>query len=517
MKKNDNAIYENSYNDYSIKLQYDENKPLIKKLNSNIINNNSLLNYKCKQCFGPIMISSIFEEETIIYLICDCLCSQIENLSIDDFYKEYTTKEFEKYHRIKIFNSSICNIHIPAKLEYYCEDCQKDICSDCIGRVHINHTLKDLNGVYIRNIINNINEIYKNKDNDNNDNQEKEYQNNKKIIIRLLKNLTLVYNNYPCYNIYNSIINVYNFYLKEKDEKIFYDSQKDNSIIIRKLKDKIIKKKIRFPREFKKNLRNEKIISIYLVKRGFSDLNTMMKNNLDFLEILELEENNISNLAPLINKEFPKLKLLNLEKNRLGNDNIKIIKEIEAPQLQILNLFENNFTQFNIIESVYHFESLKTLYLGANTFNENFDRQYKLPKLEMIGLSFGVFSDETINYISNIIFGNLKVLYLNSNNLHSIEFIQNLNTPNLEKFCIFSNYIEDFEPLIKYKDNFKKLSIINLKYNKIKNITNLQQLICSYPNIKEIALNENYIDINNSEVESIIKNIYKNNIKFEIY
>ena len=517
MKKNDNAIYENSCNDYLMKLQYDENKPLIKKLNSNIINNNSLLNYKCKQCFGPIMISSIFEEETIIYLICDCLCSQIENLSIDDFYKEYTTKEFEKYHRIKIFNSSICNIHITEKLEYYCEDCKKDICSDCIGRVHINHTLKDLNGVYIRKIINNINEIYKDKDNDNNDNQEKEYQNNKKIIIRLLKNLTLVYNNYPCYNIYNSIINVYNFYLKEKDEKIFYDSQKDNSIIIRKLKDKIIKKKIRFPREFKKNLRNEKIISIYLVKRGFSDLNTMMKNNLDFLEILELEENNISNLAPLINKEFPKLKLLNLEKNRLGNDNIKIIKEIEAPQLQILNLFENNFTQFNIIESVYHFESLKTLYLGANTFNENFDKQYKLPKLEMIGLSFGVFSDETINYISNIIFGNLKVLYLNSNNLHSIEFIQNLNTPNLEKFCIFSNYIEDFEPLIKYKDNFKKLSIINLKYNKIKNITNLQQLICSYPNIKEIALNENYIDINNSDVESIIKNIYKNNIKFEIY
>ena len=463
------------------------------------------------------MISSIFEEETIIYLICDCLCSQIENLSIDDFYKEYTTEEFEKYHKKKIFNSSICNIHITEKLEYYCEDCKKDICSDCIGRVHINHTLKDLNGAYIRKIINNINEIYKDKDNDNKDNQEKEYQNNKKIIIRLLKNLTLVYNNYPCYNIYNSILNVYNFYLKEKDENIFYDSQKDNSIIIRKLKDKIIKKKIRFPREFKKNLRNEKIISIYLVKRGFSDLNRMMKNNLDFLEILELEENNISNLAPLINKEFPKLKLLNLEKNRLGNDNIEIISLIEAPQLQILNLFENNFTQFNIIESVYHFESLKTLYLGSNTFNENFDKQYELTKLEMIGLSFGVFSDETINYISNIKFGNLKVLYLNSNNLHSIEFIQNLNTPNLEKFCIFGNYIEDFEPLIKYKDNFKKLSIINLKYNKIKNIINLQQLICSYPNIKEIALNENYIDINNSDVERIIKNIYKNNIKFEIY
>ena len=509
--------------EYSIEVQNDDNKSLIKNLNRGK-KKNYLLNYKCNKCFGTIMINRIFKEEATIYLICDCLCSQIENITIDDFYRDYTTKEIEKHSRIKIFNNSICNIHNSEKLEYYCEDCKKDICSNCIGRTHLDHTLKDLNGVFISKIINSINEIYiknDNNNNDNNDNKEnksKEFGTNKEIIniINLLKNLISVYNNYPCYNIYNSIINVYNFYLKSKDEDIVYDVPKDNYIIVKRLKDKIFKKKIRFPRDFKENLGNEKIISINLIQKDFSDLNKMMKYNLDFLEILELEENNISNLAPLIKKEFPRLKKLNLDKNRLGNDNIKFIEQIVAPQLEELILFENNFTQFKIIESVYHFEKLKSLYLGANTFNENFDNKYKFPVLEIIGLSFGVFSDNTINFISNIKFEKLRVLYLNCNNLHSIEFIKNLHAPNIEKFSVFSNYIEDFEPLIKYKNNFKKLKTIILKYNKIKNINNLQELINSYLDIKEIILKDNNIDINNYDVESIIKKIYKNNIKNNI-
>ena len=518
----ENAKSEKSKSFFSKEIIYNDNQSLIKKLNSNKLNKNYLLNYKCPKCFGSTMINSIFKEEITIYLICDCLCSQIENITIDDFYKEYTYKELEKNNsKIKIFNHSICNEHKGVKLEYYCKDCKKDLCSNCIGEIHINHILTDFNSDFFRKIINNINEIYEKIHNDNKDKKEFGINKNYFNVLRLLKNLISVNENFPCFSIYNSIINVNNFFLKSKNDKFFYDAQnnEENNIKIIKLKDRIIKKKIRFPREFKENLRNEKINSIYLNKRGFDNINIMMKNNFDFLEILELEENNIISIAPLIKKEFPELKILNLEKNRLGNNNIKSIENLIAPKLEILDLFGNNFTDFNIVKSIYHFEKLITLYLGGNKFifNENFNETYELPNLEIIGLSFGVFSDENIKYVSNIKFEKLQTLYLNCNNLHSLEFVKNIIAPNLEQFYFMMNYIDDFEPLINYKDKFKKITKINLKYNLIKNISNLQTLIDSYPKVKEIIISENYIDINNSQIQNIFKNIYKNNIQLEIY
>ena len=39
------------------------------------------------------------------------------------------------------------------KYEYYCKDCDSNVCSECIGFIHITHTLIDFNGDYITKII----------------------------------------------------------------------------------------------------------------------------------------------------------------------------------------------------------------------------------------------------------------------------------------------------------------------------------------------------------------------------
>ena len=111
----------------------------------------------------------------------------------------------------------------------------------------------------------------------------------------------------------------------------------------------------------------------------------------------------------------------------------------------------------------------------------------------------------------------MKNLYLNSNNLNSIQFIVDLKFAELESIHFMNNFIEDFEPLIKFKDNFKTINKINLKNNMISDITNLEKLVEAYPNLKNLNLSENKIDLNNKDNKQIINKIIKRKIVIEIY
>ena len=464
-------------------------------------------NFICEKCYSAVLINNITIENFKIYLGCECLCRRIIDITIEDFYKEFKRTKIKKIKNIKIFDNSVCNDHKGAKYEGYCANCKKNLCPDCIGEDHINHKLFYFND-NIKKIIDkeNINKIMNEKNNNK----------NIKYIKELLKQLIDIYENYPCFNIYQSIINVNNFYEIQKDK---HDNHNTNNIII-DIKKRIIKRKIRFPREFKDNFNNgERIMTINIPKKGFDHFNEMMLQDMSELEILVLQENNISSIKPLIIKDFPKLKHLNLGKNRLGDNNIEYIKQLNAPILAHLNLFENNFTQIKILESIKHFKELKEFYIGANKiiFNKNFDEKYEFPKLEKVGFGFGLFSNESIKYLSNIKMKNLKNLYLNANNLNSIQFIENLDIPKLISIQFMNNYIKDFEPLINFKDKFQNIEIIILKNNMISDITNLEKLVVSYPKLKYISLSENKIDLNNKYNKEIINNIIQRRIIIDIY
>ena len=125
--------------------------------------------------------------------------------------------------------------------------------------------------------------------------------------------------------------------------------------------------------------------------------------------------------------------------------------------------------------------------------------------LENIGIT-GNFTDETIHFISNLIFPNLKRLYVSRNNLSSLDFLKNIHCENLYNFWAIQNNLTDYNDILKleYKDN---IEFLHLEENNISNIDNLFDFISKFPKIKELYLYSNRIDLNNKKNKRIIENI----------
>ena len=141
------------------------------------------------------------------------------------------------------------------------------------------------------------------------------------------------------------------------------------------------------------------------------------------------------------------------------------------------------------------------LYVGSNQFkNSEVNTTLDSSKIEEIGLSIGVFNDESIHFISKFKFNNLKILYLQANNLSSLSFINDLELPNIKEIWLKNNKLDDFYPLSKYKT----LNFINLSGNCIKNIDKLVSFIDEFKELKEIDIKDNNIDFNDKKNVNII-------------
>ena len=99
-------------------------------------NNNELEEFEnskilvCKFCNNIYTINF----NNIASVNATCKCSYIINFFIDDYLKQVITD------KIKLDNL-ICNIH-KKKYDFYCHDCNKDLCEDCISSnfCHEEHT-----------------------------------------------------------------------------------------------------------------------------------------------------------------------------------------------------------------------------------------------------------------------------------------------------------------------------------------------------------------------------------------
>ena len=78
--------------------------------------------------------------------------------------------------------------------------------------------------------------------------------------------------------------------------------------------------------------------------------------------------------------------------------------------------------------------------------------------------------------------------------------------PNIKDFYINNLDIEEFYPLVKYKT----LEKIYLRDNFIRNIDKLEKFINELPNLIEIDLERNDIDIKEEKNKTIINSILKN-------
>ena len=140
---------------------------------------------------------------------------------------------------------------------------------------------------------------------------------------------------------------------------------------------------------------------------------------------------------------------------------------------------------------------------------------YHLEHLKKIGITTGNFNDKTIHFIKNLKFSKLKVMYVSRNNLSSLKFLKDVDCINLESFWAINNNLTNYNDILSlpHKENIKK---INLKGNKIKYIDDLLEFIKNFPNLNELILVDNPINMNNSRYKKIINEIKKKNINIII-
>ena len=438
----------------------------------------------CKECH--IFPRIIFNYDNSLNIKCNC--RKIKNLwpNSTTFVNNYSfQKNIEKY--------LYCKEHTSNKYKYYCSYCKIDICEECYIEKHKRHSpsiLKDnsmepsLN--YVHNLIIEINDFI-------NDLKER-----KKLIEMLINE----YYEFPCYNLYKSIKSAKE-YLENSDKKVFL--QKINFIptpqifkIITK-ENQLINRNNSFP-----------IIRINLSKQNIKDLSSFNGLELKNLKNLILNDNFITNIDPLLKCNFENLENFQLQNNQLNYKSLEHLDQINFTNIKFINLYINKIESIKIFEKILNFKTLKRFDVGDNKFNKeeifnNGNKKYDLSFLENIGIT-GNFTDETIHFISNLIFPNLKRLYVSRNNLSSLDFLKNIHCENLYNFWAIQNNLTDYNDILKleYKDN---IEFLHLEENNISNIDNLFDFISKFPKIKELYLYSNRIDLNNLKNQRIIENI----------
>ena len=250
---------------------------------------------------------------------------------------------------------------------------------------------------------------------------------------------------------------------------------------------------------------SEKItkIEIYQYCFNLNKLNVALPN----LIVLSLKNNNIFDVKILINCNFGNLEELYLDINKIDDKILTYIKEMKFEKLKVWSLRQNYLTNYGVFEEVKVFENLKKLDISSNRFkNKEFFENKKidlidLNKIEELILSNGVFDEDSINNISALNLEKIKSLDLSCNNLSSLEFVLNLNLPELENLILNENDISELKDLKTKFNNTQKNLIIMLENNMIKDEKEIDELIQNEKITIKYKLNNAIIDDNNNDYD----------------
>ena len=419
-----------------------------------------------------------------------CNCTKIENLwsNSKDFQNKYSFQE-------NVEGYLCCKEHNLIKYKYYCVHCRIDICEKCFIENHKTHLPTLFTDKKIEEILNSISLlIFKTNYNPK---IEHIYWNQRKFLI---EKLIEEYKEFPCYNLYKSIISAKEYLEnlnKEEIEEIFYQIITDVN--------QISKNKFRFP-----------IIKINLSRQNIKDLSLIKELDLSNLKKLILNDNCISNIDPLLNCNFERLEIFELQNNQLNYQSLKDFDKMRFKKIKFINLYINKIESIKIFEKILNFKTLDKFYVGDNKFEKeeifrNGDKKYDLSFLTNLGIT-GNFTDETIFFSTKLILTNLEMLYVSRNNLSSLDFLKDIHCKKLFKLWAIQNKLTDYNDILKlkYKDN---IQIINLEQNKINNIDNLFEFISNFPSLTSLNLSSNTINLNDIKNKAIIEKIketYKN-------
>ena len=162
------------------------------------------------------------------------------------------------------------------------------------------------------------------------------------------------------------------------------------------------------------------------------------KNEKDILEIicnmnfqnlkdLRLNYNNISGINILEKYQYQKLEILHLDNNDISD--ISVFQNVNFPNLKTLNLSDNNISNIDVFEKA-KFENLEDLVLNRNKILDiNVLERVNFPKIKCLHFFKNNISD--ISVFDRVKFENLYALDLKNNNIDKQKFSSIIN--KLEK------------------------------------------------------------------------------------
>ena len=186
------------------------------------------------------------------------------------------------------------------------------------------------------------------------------------------------------------------------------------------------------------------------------------------------------------------------------------------PKLKDLNLEGNNLTDYYFFKSIQSLKDLMILNVSRNEFYppRNPNEKYFFNSMKEMILSNGVFDNNTIKIIQNFEIKNIELINLSSNNLNSLDFINNnIHWEKLSTLLLNANNISKIEKLNKFT-GLKKLEIYE---NPISNIEELKNLKKNIPDLQIYAsIIKDYNNINNNNnINNINNNIYERSSKID--
>ena len=216
---------------------------------------------------------------------------------------------------------------------------------------------------------------------------------------------------------------------------------------------------------------------LFLDNNKISDLTIFNKRQIfNNLEVLNLSYNNITNISPLVNTQFSKLKKLNLIGNqlKLGIESFISNKVKNVSEGLILEINTNNNNTEILFEYSVQLEIKFTYIIDDKNYNDVLKNILfnGIKSLKLKGFN------NDIKFLSNQSLQSLKKLDIVINNINDLSIFNNINFINLYEINIYSIDGEGKERIIipTIEKNFDSLTvfksiraeniIINFKDNK---------------------------------------------------
>jgi len=490
--------FENNINAQEKEEQLKHNN--ISKKHSTHLNLDNLIYYIiCKSCQSFFLIKFL----NYNYMTIKCKCSLIKNINPIEFASLHCSNT-SIYSKKENFDKKKFKKYIK-----YCMECKKDLDEESLkdiampnnenGKItaHETHHLIDLfNNKKDIKILNDC--LYKIKE---------DSPQNRKAIKSILSNLIKDYKNYPNYYAYKTIKNAAEFLSKE---------------ILPCPKEPLKLVKLKIINSFKNLEKNlDYTNSFYKIEIDGRETHEMIESldilkNKQFKELEKFEIKNVQKLtdiSALKTCSFQNLKKLFISDEDINNDCIDVIKNLKAPKINFISLYNNKITSPEIFDSTKNLNTLEKFYIGCNKLNlnelPNKDKKYYFPpNLTELGISFN-FTTETNYFITNNLnIENIKKLYVNGNGLTSLKIFNNYPFKQLEYFWAKGDkekgYLENIEEINNLKNN-KNLKKIVFKQNNIRNIEKLVDIIPNFPNLEFLDLRDNEIPRN--QIQTVLNKI----------